>query len=438
MQPVWKAPTAPTVVALLAFAVNANVLGNGFVYDDGAQILNNPYIHSPRYLGKIFSTNVWSFIGPEGTSNYYRPLMHVINMITYGLFGLRPAAYHMTSILFHVGCCLMVYWIGRRLFSEQAALLAALFFAVHPIHTEAVAWIASVADPACGFFFLLSFYLYLRGRPVWSAAAALPALLMKETAVMLLPVILVYQLSTKEGAKKAMYHLVPLAVVLALRWNALGGLVMVANPYVLPLDSRIYSMVYLAGKYLWKLMAPWPFNIFHVFHAVTSPADPRFLGAVALLGMTAAGAFWLWRRGSNLWFAVVWILVPLVPVLYISRLGDNVFTERYLYLPSVGFCWLLAAAFGDRKAAVLFLLMNYSLLTWFRNSEWRDDVTLYTLTLQVSPESSLIRFHLGNAYLAGGMPEQALPLLIQAASERPGDAQVWRQLRQAQKAIIRK
>ena len=77
----WPALTAPTVVAILAFAVNANLLRNGFVYDDGAQVLNNPYLLSPRYLGKIFSTNVWSFIGPEGTSNYYRPLMHVINKI---------------------------------------------------------------------------------------------------------------------------------------------------------------------------------------------------------------------------------------------------------------------------------------------------------------------------------------------------------------------
>ena len=115
MHPGIKRWAGAAAVALLALAVNWNLLDNGFVYDDGSQILNNPYIRSPRYLPKIFSTHVWSFLGPEGISNYYRPLMHLVYMADYWLFGLQAAGYHATSLAFHIACSLLVFFLGRAL-----------------------------------------------------------------------------------------------------------------------------------------------------------------------------------------------------------------------------------------------------------------------------------------------------------------------------------
>src|SRR5258707_5123835 len=63
------------VLAVLAFLPYANTLLNSFVYDDYFQVVENPYVHSFRYLGKIFGTTVWSFQGAQGVTNYYRPLL---------------------------------------------------------------------------------------------------------------------------------------------------------------------------------------------------------------------------------------------------------------------------------------------------------------------------------------------------------------------------
>jgi len=408
------------LILLLAAGVNLNLLANGFVYDDGAQILNNPYLRSPRYLGQIFSGNVWSFMGPQGVSNYYRPLMHTLNMATFAVFGLRPWGFHLVSLLLHLGCCLMVYGIGRKLFDDRVGFWGALLFAVLPIHTEAIAWVAANADLAFTLLVLSSFYLFMEGRDVWAAALFLPALLTKETSIMLLPILALYP---REQRWRALWYFsLPLALYLALRVRALGGLTMVQNEYVLPIAQQLMSMVYLAGNYIFRLIWPLPFSVFHVFYPVTTPADLRLWGGLASIAAASATVLWLWRQDSPLWFACAWTALPLLPVLWISRVGDNVFAERYLYLPSVGFCWLAAAAIDRlpwRAAVLTIVLLSSSVVTFARNREWHDDLRLYAQTLQVSPDAYIIRGNLAGAYLSGGMPEKALPLLEQVVRERP-------------------
>src|SRR5580692_7045437 len=100
----WLAPGA---VVLLAIVVNLNILDNGFVYDDGSQILHNAWLRDSS-IGPMFTRNVWGFMGPTGASNYYRPLMHVINLACYRLFEFHAGGYHALSLLFHAGCTLLV------------------------------------------------------------------------------------------------------------------------------------------------------------------------------------------------------------------------------------------------------------------------------------------------------------------------------------------
>jgi len=278
------------LILLLAAAVNLNILANGFVYDDGANILNNPYLRGPQFLPKIFTTNLWGFMGPKGVSNYYRPLTHVMNMGTVAVFGHRPWGYQLVKLLLHLGSCILVYRIGRKLYSERVGFWGGLLFAVHPIHTEAVAWANN--DLAFSLLALAAFELYISGRDVWAAALFLPALLTKETSVMLLPLMAIYQ-----WRRSLWYFSLPLGLYLALRINALGGLTMVQNEYVLPVDQQLMSTIFLAGNYVYRLIWPLPFSVYHVFYPVTTPADPRLCGARAL------GLCCRWSRccGSRAW-----------------------------------------------------------------------------------------------------------------------------------------
>lgn len=151
-----------TALAAAAVLPYANTLLNSFVYDDITQVTNNPYLQSFHHLGEIFSTTVWSYVGAEGVTNYYRPLMTLGYLVCYQLFGPLAYEFHLMNVALHAAVVLVLFALTRRMFGDRRlAFAAALIFALHPIHTESVAWIAAVTDLELTFFTLLAFWLYL-------------------------------------------------------------------------------------------------------------------------------------------------------------------------------------------------------------------------------------------------------------------------------------
>src|SRR5208337_4056208 len=136
------------ILVLVSFAVYFNALSGEFVYDDKYQIVDNPWIRKISNIPTIFTKGVWSFQSETIISDFYRPLMHTVYMLNYYLFGLNPWGFHLVNILFHCGVSVLVFLVIRRLMREQKALIspaylsppfiAAMLFATHPIHTEAV------------------------------------------------------------------------------------------------------------------------------------------------------------------------------------------------------------------------------------------------------------------------------------------------------------
>jgi predicted membrane-bound dolichyl-phosphate-mannose-protein mannosyltransferase len=185
---------------LLTFLAYANSLANGFVYDDHTEIERNPYVHSVKYVGTLLSTSVLAFHGKgkEEVRNYYRPVTGLEFLLCYKLFGLFPPGFHLLSLLMHCLIVCLVYAVTVELVSDQSfAMIAATFFALHPIHTEAVDWLGAVSDLEVSIFYLAAFWLFLRlgrehgRRAIWTQAAMLGsfavATLSKEIA-MTLPV----------------------------------------------------------------------------------------------------------------------------------------------------------------------------------------------------------------------------------------------------------
>src|ERR1700730_13916862 len=151
---------------LLAVVPYLNSVWGSFVYDDRLQVLENPYAHSFRYLGKIFGTTVWTFEGAQGVTNYYRPLMTFAYLVCYKLFGPIPFGFHLFNVVLHATVVLLTFAVTERLFGDRLmSLIVAGLFALHPVHTESVAWIAGVTDLELSVFFLLTFLLYLRLAP---------------------------------------------------------------------------------------------------------------------------------------------------------------------------------------------------------------------------------------------------------------------------------
>src|SRR5580698_540243 len=142
--PSWM-PYATLV--LIAVAVYCNSLLNGFITDDKLQVLANPLVTDIHKLPQLFGSGVWSFMGYQG--NYYRPAPFLLYALLYSVFGANAAAFHCLLVILHAANTALVYALARRLFGQSiqgAAWIAAALFAVHPIHTEAVDWIAALPD----------------------------------------------------------------------------------------------------------------------------------------------------------------------------------------------------------------------------------------------------------------------------------------------------
>src|SRR5205085_5361404 len=180
---------------ILSAIVFANSLPGSFVWDDEIQVVKNWRIRSFNYLPSAFTSAFWSFLGTEAESqsNFYRPVQTITYMVAYSLGGLSSAPYHALSLAYHVAASAFVYLICLELMFQPAIALAiAALFVTHPVHTEAVAWIAGIPDVACGAFYFGSVWLFLRylksRRASWLLGSCLmffAALLAKEMAVTL-------------------------------------------------------------------------------------------------------------------------------------------------------------------------------------------------------------------------------------------------------------
>jgi len=458
----WKDPLqwrSWVWVALLFFGAvlpYANTLSNAFVYDDVSQILENPYIRSFHYLPKIFGSAVWSFTG--SLSRYYRPLMTFGYLLCYKAFGFSPAGFHLVSVLMHAATVCLIFTLTRRMFGDRTlALGTAALFALHPIHTESVTWIAAVTDLELTFFYALAFWFFLEldgsaGRRrilVWLAMTGsfTLALLSKEQAFTLPFLATVYEHFYRENraetnwARKLSRYL-PLwllaAAYLIIRRFALGGLVVTSNHWEMTRQEVILSALALIGQYLWKLIWPVKLCAFYVFDKSAGILDPPIIAGVLSGILLTAGFGWLWKRSRLVSFGLIWLVVTLGPVLNPKWLGENVFAERYLYLPSVGFCWVSAWGLIRlwrllpsrqtiwRQAFIAALGILAILCGWrivIRNSDWRDEVTLYTRTLEVSPNASTMRVNLANVYQREGLLQQAETEYREGLARDPGCAE---------------
>ena len=422
------------LLILLAVLCYGNSLFNGFVYDDEQQILQNPYVKSWHYLPQIFSTTVWSFVGAAGTTNYYRPLMTFTFLALWQIFKDLPFGFHLFNVTLNAAVVVLVFVAGRQLFQDRrVGWIAAALFAIHPVHTEVVDWIAAVPELEVTLFVLLTFWLFTQlDKASWKLHLATVvsfglAVLCKEPALMFAPLAIAFEHFVRPDNRGTslvtkMRRYAPLCVVAAayllLRVALFGKLAPVLQHPKLTWPQAIYSGFALAAGYTKYLFWPAPLSAFHVFHPSVSPWElPAVLGAFEVL-IAGVLILYLSKRDPAAAFCIFWMGVTIAPVLNARWMATNVFTERYLYLPSVGFCWLAAwYAVGrwDRSsaspvawprkllvgaAAVIAVLSVSSVVR--RNRIWRDDMTLYSWTLQTNPDAAIIRNNLAGIYFENG------------------------------------
>jgi Flp pilus assembly protein TadD len=457
------------ITALVACATlpYLNILVNGFVYDDDVQVKRNPYIRSFHYLKEIFTSNAWSYLGGHG-SNYYRPMMTLGYLLCYKLFGLKAYGFHLDSLLLHVLVVCLVFVLTERLTGNRVtAFVAGAFFALHPVHTESVAWIAAVTDLELTFFYLLTFGLFLAlARPgarcsrLMLAAMGVTfalALLSKEPAMTLPALATAYEhfwrddrSETSTFQKIVRYGVLWLvaAAYVPLRIHFLASFAPAKNVAEAGPWQIVLSAMALVGQYVGKLLSPVRLCAFYVFHPSTSPLDLPVLAGLLVFLMLAALFLVCWRSPDRnvrfASFAILWFLATLAPALNAHWVAANVFTERYLYLPSVGVAWLaglgatkLWTHVADRPAQRLALLLAGVVVAGLfaarivtRNRDWNNDLVLYAKTVELSPDADYIQNLLAAAYYNAGKQEDAERIWRRLLARNPNDPHVLNHLGQ--------
>jgi Flp pilus assembly protein TadD len=457
------------IIFFVSFAVYFNALSNAFVYDDTAQVLENHWIRDVKYIPDIFSKSVWSFRGVTTISNYYRPLMHLTFMLDYYVFGLRPWGFHLLNILFHAGVSILVFVVASRLLRASSsasqrdekdfvgellspAFAGALLYATHPIHTEAVAWVAGIPDISYTFFFLLSLYFYMRfdegtkGMYPLSVVSFSIAILCKEPALTLPIILMVYDsIFTKRAGgyvpfiKSYLPYLLIVGAYLGLRYHALEGFTPQEPHIVLNAYGYIINVFPLFVQYLEKLLLPLNLNAFHVLHPISSLFAATGIVSLAVTAAFVVVTFLAFKKKSKVCFGLLVIALPLLPPLYIPAVGENVFAERYLYLPSFGFVLLIALTLSWAKAVKpglasglviisLVVAVVYSVGTVTRNAVWRDDLTLFSDTVKKSPDTAMPHLSLGTAYIKQNRVDEAVNEFMASLKLKPDYAEAHNDL----------
>lgn len=372
----------------------------------------------------------------------YRPAFLISYALDTLLWGHNAAGFHLTNILLHVLITLMVFRLSMTWTeSSRVGWLSAAVFAVHPIHTEAVAWIAGRADLLVALFVLTALLSALRLSATWETAIPMKrlgwsvligasfvlALLSKETAIVLPGLILLSGLTNKTGSLKKIFPSLLITTMIASAYLLSRASILITvhsdvsvagNVATMLHGSRswfetILAAVYVTGDYIRLLAFPISVKALYDLPPLTI-TDPRIIQSAVILCAWVTGLGIAMRRSAVGTAAMGWVLIGLAPT-YALFIYTSVspLAERLLYLPSIGFALLLGLLLSagyeflgpseiGRTAVsglTICLLSVYGISTILYNAAWTDDLHLWRNTVRNNPQNSLAHYNLSMTYL---------------------------------------
>jgi Flp pilus assembly protein TadD len=450
------------IILLLTLLAYANSFESSFHHDDVHVIVRNAYIKNPANISKFFfQPQMGSGVYTETRS--YRPLLMSTYALNFYLGGLNVFGYHLFNFVLHVSCAILVYFTLLYLFrfagipSEEnplrdrlTALFAALIFALHPVQTESVTYITGRSSLLTAVFFLASFYAYvqhgLTRKPhylFFSLLGYAAALLVKETAVTLLPLLifLTYFFPRGRTWKERILTLLPYillsAIYIGIRLHFFGSLHYAGDP-IRPFSAHMLTQPRAYVHYLGTLLFPLNLNIDYDIPISYSVLDGGVLLSLFLVAGLGVIIAWLARSNPLIGFWALWFVVNLAPTNSLIVLEDLV-SDRWLYLSSVAYAALLAMALkwiysslvkGRGSQIVFFFLCAlilelYGFSTVLRNFVWTNDRTLWEDTVSKSPRKARAHDGLGVALALEGKLEEARRSLERAIELAPRGGQAY-------------
>jgi tetratricopeptide (TPR) repeat protein len=342
----------------------------------------------------------------------YNPLVILSLAIDYALGDNSAGWYHGTNVLFHVINAVLVFVVFRKLLQKDgvAALLAALF-ALHPMHVESVAWIASRKDVLYTFFFLLSWWLYLlyvqaeavkTKRWLYYGLSLLLFLCsgFSKIQAITLPLVLIlsdYLRDRRFVVRKAVDKVPFLLGALAFGMYAVSSSTLAADKYAAPVSFGEKVVYSFQAFWLYVVKAVLPFYQSAVYAFPLPGTTDYFIALIGGIILTAVALFFVFRyalRYPWLVFGVLFFLVNIFPTLHIVGLNSSLIYERFSYVSYLGiFIFLielpaiLPAARKSLPVLLWLLLIPFAVLSYQRTSVWKNSLTLWSDVIEKNPRS---------------------------------------------------
>jgi tetratricopeptide (TPR) repeat protein len=395
-------------------------------YDDNKYVYENPDV-----LNGLTAHNVlWAFT--TGYFGNWNPLTWLSYMLDWQLFGLNPAGFHITNLIFHIANTLLLFMVLKRMTGAlwQSAFVAVLF-ALHPLHVEAVAWVSGRKDVLSTFFWLLTMLAYAQyvKKPV--AARYLLTLLVFMLGMMAKPMLITlpfvfllldYWPLQRRISRQLILEKIPfivlsivLTVITFFTQRGLGALTAFTK---FSLKFRIYNAFISYVEYIEKMFHPnrlaafypHPFTNVSVLYAVIS--------ALVLLAVTILVIRFAKRRRYLVtgWF---WYLGTLVPVIGLIQVGSFAMADRYTYITLTGLFIIIAWGMSELPAkwiyrkivlgvSMVIVLTALGICAYQQASYWKNSVTLFSHAIEVTRNNYMAYNNLGNAYARLGRYRQAM------------------------------
>jgi Flp pilus assembly protein TadD len=446
-------------------AAYALALGNDFVWDDRMLIVESPRIRDWRGVGDVLTLDFF-----QGTPRdelkygYYRPLTTFSYMVDAAVWQMRPMGFHLTNLLLHVAATWLAYALSLRVLRHgAAALLVALLFAVHPVHTETVTWISGRTDllATVGILGSLLFHARFResGRRIESAAAAACfalATLAKEVALITPLLFVLHDAAFRPELpwRRRLGALVPAGLValayIVIRFEVLGIATGRHGSHLLAIPGflRLVGFCKALFVYLWKVIAPVHLVAYMRLAPVTGFGDPAAIPSLLGGALFVAAAAILLRRSPAAGFGLGLFVTGLLPVsnvvVPVTGPPDMGFpmAERFLYLPSLGILLAIGSLLVGRDMrglarlraprvvipALVLLSVAFAVRAQARNREWRDDIAFFRTTIEDAPDAPLLLNNLGIAEHRAGDLDNAERHLRRAAANRRASGAVQNNL----------
>ena len=421
------------LLIIISFGVYTNSLFNEFVFDDDSVVLGDPAITSVSNIPKFFTAELGFH---KVIGRYYRPVVSASYTLDHAIWGFKPFGFHLTNVLIHVINVLLLFVLLKKIlwytgfkYKNTAVLAGTILFALHPVHTEAVAWISGRTDSLSCTFFFASFIYYLNYSRFQSSKNLsltllfyLLALLSKEMAITLPAAIIIYDLTVNKIKLKEILNdklkiylslVILSAFYLVIRWLVLKD-VTPRDSYLYFYGKDFYAVLFTMLQTLpvYFKLAVLPVGMLYHYGGylpyISSPLEPSAIFALVFLTVIIISAVYLYKRMPLFSYALIFFFLTLLPVLNIVP-TMNFMADRFLYIPSVFLSFiavsLLIRYYTPKNRNIVFglfgaVFITFSLMTIARNAEWKTNDSLF-LSAEGKP-GTVLYVNIGNIYANKG------------------------------------